>query len=441
MSEHRAVGRTFLRGSLFELVGFGASQVLRLGSNLVFTRLLYPSAYGLTLLVGTVLSALVLLSDVGIQQAVIQNPKGDDDRFLNTAWTMQIVRSAVLSLLCAVLAYPMAHFYGEPELGPLLLVGALQVLLMGFHSTSYFTLRRRVASGVLSLVEILSQGVGIAATALWAAFDLSVWALMAGSTASVVTHLVVSHLLNVGYRNRFGWDKQMRDEIFRFGRWILASSAVFFFARQADRILMGRYTDAALVGVYSIALTLSEAVGAVSDRIVAGVLYPVFSKIGGDDLPTLRRVYYHVRLRMDLVAQTTLGVLTVFSDDIVRLLWDPRYEAAGWMMRILMVRVAISCVLYPWETCLTATGLPRYGFYRSVVKAVVAVIALPIGWELGGVPGLLWASVVPEIPPVLVLLPPFRRLGLLQPARELLPFVFYGAGAGVAWLVHEAVGL
>jgi O-antigen/teichoic acid export membrane protein len=441
MSDRGVMHRLFLRGSFFELAGFGVGQALRLASNLVFTRMLFPSAFGLNMMVSIVMQGLTLLSDVGIQQAVIQNPKGDEQRFLNTAWTMQVVRSGFLALLCAALAYPAAYLYREPQLGPLLLVGAFQLLLFGFHSTSLYTLRRRVASGLLSLLEIGAQLAGIVVTAVWAVFDRSVWALAAGAAAATLTQLVASHFLPVGYRNRFGWDREIRNEIIRFGRWILASSAVFFFARQADRLLLGRFMGAAVLGVYSIAVFISEAVGMVGDRITAGVLYPIFSRVGAGNLPELKVIYYRTRLRMDALLLPGLGVLAVFGDELIKLLWDPRYEDAGWMLRILVFRVALGCLFTPCETCLTAIGNPRYGFLRSLAKAIAAVIGIPLGFKLGGLPGLLWATALAELASILVLWPRFRTLGLLRPLRELLAVGMFLGGFGLAWAVGRLLGL
>ena len=433
--------RLFLRGSFFELAGFGTSQALRLGSNLIFTRLLFPEAFGLSLMVSIIMQGLILLSDVGIQQAVIQNPKGDDERFLNTAWTMQIIRSTLLAVLCAGLAWPMSWLYREPILGPLLLVGALQLLLNGFHSTSLYTLRRRVASGLLGLLEVGAQVAGIIATTIWALLSPSVWALMAAGVTATVFQLVVSHFLPVGYRNRFGWDREIRNEIIRFGRWILASSSVFFFARQADRLLLGKFMGPAVLGVYGIAGMISEAIGTVSDRITAGVLYPIFSRLGGGNLPELKAVYYRTRLRMDAALLPALGVLTIFGDDLIRFLWDTRYEEAGWMLPILVVRVALGCVFTPCETCLTAVGNPRFGFFRSLAKAIAAVVGIPIGYHFAGLPGLIWATALSELPSLLVLWPRFKQLGLLRVERELLAAGFYLGGLGLAWVVQRLVGL
>ena len=441
MNDRGVLHKLFLRGSAFELAGFGVSQALRLASTMLFTRMLFPSAFGLNMMVSIVMQGLTLSSDVGIQQAVIQNAKGDEQKFLNTAWTMQVVRSVFLALLCAALAYPAALLYREPLLGPLLLVGALQLLLFGFHSTSLYTLRRRVASGLMIMVEIGAQIVGMAVTLVWALFDRSVWALAMGAAAATTTQFVASHLLPVGYRNRFSWDREIRNEIIRFGRWILASSAVFFFARQADRLLLGRFMGAEVLGVYSIAVFVSEAVGMVGDRITAGVLYPIFSRVGAGNLPELRLIYYRTRLRLDVLLLPGLGVLAVFGDELVKLLWDPRWEGAGWMLRILAVRVALGCLFTPCETCLTAIGNPRYGFLRNLAKAVAAVIGIPLGFKLAGLPGLLWAASLVELASAVVLWPRFRALGLLRPARELLAVGLFLGGFGLAWAVGRLLGL
>ena len=76
-----------------------SSQLLRLGSNLILTRLLVPQAYGLIAAVNTLYFALVMFSDLGVWQSVVKSDRGDDPRFLGTAWSVQLARGV---LLCAV---------------------------------------------------------------------------------------------------------------------------------------------------------------------------------------------------------------------------------------------------------------------------------------------------------------------------------------------------
>ena len=62
-----------LRAGGWTIFGFGASQLLRLGGNLILTRLLFPEAFGLMAIVQAVLVGVTLLSDIGVEQSIIHN--------------------------------------------------------------------------------------------------------------------------------------------------------------------------------------------------------------------------------------------------------------------------------------------------------------------------------------------------------------------------------
>ena len=72
-----------------------------------------PEAFGLMALVNAVLYGLRMFSDLGLGPSIIQKKGGVEPDFLHTAWTIQILRGAVLTIGACVLAWPMAAFYGE----------------------------------------------------------------------------------------------------------------------------------------------------------------------------------------------------------------------------------------------------------------------------------------------------------------------------------------
>ena len=114
-----------IRGTLWTTGGYGASQVIRLGVNLVLTRLLHPQMFGLMTLVNIFVQGLQGFSDVGIGPAIIQSKRGDDPVFLNTAWTVQALRGLSLGAVATAIAWPVAKLYGEPQLFWLLPVAGL----------------------------------------------------------------------------------------------------------------------------------------------------------------------------------------------------------------------------------------------------------------------------------------------------------------------------
>jgi O-antigen/teichoic acid export membrane protein len=425
-----------LRGSAMELAGYAAGQALRLAGNLVLSRLLFPEAFGLSALVSVFLVGLQLLSDVGLEPCVVQSERGDERRFLDTIWTLQVARGALLALMALLLAWPAAALYGEPQLLALMAVSGLTALIGGFESTSLLSLRRHVRLGPLMALEVAARVVGLAVMVAWAWWSPSVWALVAGGVVDALARLAGSHVLNTGPRNRLDWDPTAARSVLQFGKWIFASSAVFFFGRQGDRLLLGHYLGMRVLGVYSIALFLSEAVGTLVSRITHGVFFPIFSRVARESATRLGTVYYATRLRTDLLALPAVGALAVLGDDLVDLLYDDRYTEAGWILQALCVRVAMSCVTGPCETCLFALGQTRYAFYSNLAMTLWVWIGIPVGWWLAGLEGLVWATALSGLPVLVTVWAPFRRTGMLRPGREALALLAFGAGMALGALAE-----
>ena len=85
-----------VRASIWTIGGLGTSQAIRLASNIVLTRLLFPEAFGLMAIVNVWIYGLQMMSDVGLGASIIQNKRGDEPAFLNTVWTMQVFRGFAL---------------------------------------------------------------------------------------------------------------------------------------------------------------------------------------------------------------------------------------------------------------------------------------------------------------------------------------------------------
>jgi O-antigen/teichoic acid export membrane protein len=122
---------------------------------------------------------------------------------------------------------------------------------------------------------------------------------------------------------------------------------------------------------------------------------------------------------------------------VVAILYDDRYEAAGWMLQALAVRVAMSCVLTPCETCLFSQGHTRWGFYQNIARSVWILIGIPLCFHYWGLAGVVWVTALSEIPVLLTLWPAFHRLGLLDGKREALAVAFFFGGFGVGLLIDQ----
>src|SRR5262249_34908258 len=137
-------------------------QALRFAFNLLLTRLLAPELFGLMALVNLFLQGLQMFSDLGIRQVVMAHRDGEDPDFLDTAWTLQVIRGLILTVAAGLLAAPLAALYNQPDLCWLLPLTGLTAALAGLEATGPLVLARRLVRGPLVLMELGSYLAGVA---------------------------------------------------------------------------------------------------------------------------------------------------------------------------------------------------------------------------------------------------------------------------------------
>jgi O-antigen/teichoic acid export membrane protein len=379
--EMPSLKKTAIRATVWTIAGFGASQILRFGSNLILTRLLFPELFGLMALVGTFLTGLHLFSDLGLNASIVQSKRGDDPVFLNTAWTLQIVRGAFLWLCCIGIAYPAAQYYNEPKLLWLLPLVGVDTLISGFNSTSLSTLNRHLSLKSLSLFELSGQLVGLTVTLLWAWLHPSILALIGGGLASSVFRLVQSHRLNDGKRNHLFWDRSAIKELISFGKWVFLSTAIYFLSSSTDRLILGKLISLQLLGVYTIALTLSDVPRQVVFAVATKVIYPAYSKLV--DLPRSEfraKIIQHRQPMLILSAIATASIVGL-GDLVIGLLYDDRYTAATWMFPMLAIGMWPLILIQTIDQGLWALGKPNYWTFGSFLSFLCYAIGIPLGYN------------------------------------------------------------
>ncbi len=324
-----------LHGTVWIVVAYGAGQAVRLLSNIFLSRLLVPQYFGLMALLSTILMGLSLFSDFGLAPSVIRSKNGDDPDFLNTVWTVQVLRGVGLWLVCLSLSWPVARFYEQPWLRSLISVVAFCLVINGFSSTSYITLARQMAVGKLARVELSIQAIQVVITILLAWVYPSVWVLVIGRLAYDVARLIVSYFVIPGYRNKFAWNPEIAHELISFGKWVFASTAVTFLASQADRLVLGKLVSLATLGLYSVTFAIADMPRQVILAFSGRVAFPFVARISHLPRPEFRKLVLHYRRFVLLGGAVMLALVVNFSDIFLRHIYDRRYRDAAWMAPVL----------------------------------------------------------------------------------------------------------
>lgn len=397
-----SLSKKAIQGTIWTLFGYGGSQVLRFGGNLILTRLLVPELFGLMALVNTFITGLNLFSDVGIRPSIIRSQRGDDPEFLNTAWTIQVFRGLGLWIICLLITVPLAKFYNEPELLWITPIVGFRTVIAGFESTSLASLNRHLNLKTLTIYDFIVQGLSLGVMILWAWISPNIWALIVGVLISSLFGLIRSHYLNTGMPNRFAWDQSALKELISFGRWIFVSTVMTFLASQSDRLILGKLLTLEMLGVYTVAFALADLPKSLMQAVMGKVVFPVISK--QLDLPRsqLRQNILDKRKLLLLMICFPLAILVCFGDQLILSLYDQRYEQAAWMLPILALGMWPFILHSSINKALFAIGKPLYIALGNVFKLLYMVILLPLSFSMMGVLGAIIVVAFNDIPSYIV---------------------------------------
>lgn len=424
-----------LKGGALTAGAYAATQVLRLASNLILTRLLFPEAFGLMALVSVVLVGLQMFSDAGIGPSIAQSPRGDDPEFLDTAWTAQVLRGVILWLGTLGLAGPVAALYDAPDLARLLPVAGLTLLIAGFNPTRIDTANRHLLLGRVTALDLVAQTIGIGAMVALALALGTVWALVIGAIIGSLAKLALMHFGLPGHMNRPRWERAAGAEILHFGKWIFLSTACGFLLSQGDKAILGAYLPLDGLGVYNIGYFLASFPLMLAGAVTSRIMIPLYREHPPAVSPANRARLRQLRFGISGGAIALLAVLALTGPALVGLLYDDRYAAAGGIV------VAIAVVQMPvvigmtYDQAALAAGDSRNYFLVMALRAGAQTLAFLIGAEAGGLGGALLAQGLAGLSAHLAIIWLARRHRVWDGAHD-ATLVFLGAAvaATALWL-------
>ena len=408
------------RGTIASFGGQAVSQVLRLGGNLLLARLLFPEAFGLMAIVYLVIFAIDQISNIGTPAAILRFERGEDPRFLDTAFTLNVLRGFGIWFVAMALTPLVAHIYDLPELRTILPVASFSAVLIGFTSTNLLVLTRRLHLGRVVSIELAGQVGALLTMVAIAWWKPSVWALVLGGLANQVVITALSHTWVAGRRNRFAWDPEDARAIYSIGKWVIASSGLSFLLAQMDVALLGRLIDPGMLGVYSMGCIIPIFLRDLAFRLGASVLAPVVAESKREGDAALRERYAAAR-RLALPGALTLGLgAAIVAPAFFGFLYDARYADAAWIAQLALLRAWFSAV--QGMSCLTllTLGDGRTWVLANLAGLVGVTAGCMLGFEIGGLAGLMLGAAAGSAAGAAVALFQIWRARVASPAPELL---------------------
>ena len=421
-----------LNAGLWTAGGFAAQKAFQLVSNLILTRLLFPEAFGLMALANVVMIALGMFSDIGIKPAIVQSPRGEEEDFLNTAWTLQVIRGFLMWGGACLFAYPASLAYGHAILFPLISVIGCTAAINGFSSISQATAERRLNVQRLTLIQLAGQVITLTITALLVWQFRSVWALAGGGIAGVCTATLLSHICLPRHCHRLMLEPTAAHALVRFGRWIFFSTALTFTAGHGLRMLQGLLLTPSQLGVLSIAQTIAAIPNDLAVQVVMIAAFPALCEARKDSHERMVEVLRNLHGKILAFATAAFAGIALVAIPFINLLYDPRYAEAGPQVVLLALGSSIATIALLYQNAVIAIGDTRRHAAFMVMTTSLRIAGMLIGFKLYGMTGLLLGIAAGSFGGYLYVVYHARRLGLWMAKTDLFGFAgLVLAGAGI----------
>src|SRR5690349_16782389 len=169
-----------------------ATNLLGLAGTMVLARLLVPADFGLVAIGTTLLTMINTITSISMSEALIQLRSASSEHF-HTAWTLNLLRAAIVAGAFALAATPIAEFYQEPHLVGVIFMLSATILLNGLENPRAIMLTRELVFWQQFMLQVTAKLVALIVSVLVAVLYQTYWALVLGAVCGQAAGVLTSY--------------------------------------------------------------------------------------------------------------------------------------------------------------------------------------------------------------------------------------------------------
>jgi O-antigen/teichoic acid export membrane protein len=350
---------------------------------IILARILSPNDFGLMGIALLTMFTLETFSQTGFQAALIQKKK-DVKSYLDSAWTVLILRGFILFTILYFIAPYAAIFFDAPKAKLIIQVIGFSMFFGAFTNIGVIYFRKELEFNKEFIYQ-LSGTLADFIVAVTAVLILkNVWALVLGLLAGNIVRSFVSYLIHP-YRPHLSSDLRKAKELFGFGRWILGSSIIVFLATQGDDIFLGKVLGVTALGFYQMAFRFANLPGS-EIGVLSRIAFPTYSKLQ-DNIPKLRRTYLKMVRFITFLSIPFAGGIFVLGPAFTHIFLGEKWMPMISALRILSISGAVRVMVSTGGALFNAVGRPDIDFKMNLARvSTLAVVIYPLTmlWKISG---------------------------------------------------------
>jgi lipopolysaccharide exporter len=420
------------RGDLFATtLTFGLQAVIRLVSSLVLTRVLLPEAYGTITILVSILYVIGNIVDTNVTLFIVRDKNAEQPRYLNTAWTIRLIRSLLSSAVLFVCAPLIAtKIYDLPNMILPLRVFSLWFLIDGLETMAFPVAIRRKQARRQMYSELAGSVLSTTFSIIYCYRYHTFWGIAFAMLLSRLFMTVVSYLFYRELRPRLCIDPAAAREILSFSKFTVPSSFLTLGLNQFDKVIFLRLFDLRLLGIYGLSLNIGGSIETLISKISQAVLYPRCAHNFRENPDTAAKRYYTENIKLFAGILAMPAAISGAAHLIITVLYDPRYSEAGNVLQALAIRAVLFSLASPAEDLLISAGQYHVILVGNIFRTASIVIGSLIGYYFLGFLGFVYGLSLSGLPPLVYYLWLQKTKGMLIARYELYKVAF-ALGVGI----------
>lgn len=368
-------------------------QLFNLARLVIIARILTPHDFGLFGIALLIMATLDTFSQTGFRQALIQK-KGDIKPYLDSAWTVLILRGFVLFAILYFIAPHVAMFFEAPEAKPIIQVIGFSILLQAFTNIGVIYFQKELEFNkqfVYQLTGTLADFIVAVSAVL---ILKNVWALVFGLLAGNAARCFVSYIIHP-YRPHLSLNWNKTKELWSYGKWILGSTILVFLITQGDDILVGKLLGITALGFYQMAYRISNTPTTEITHVISRVMFPAYSKLQ-DNLPKLREAYLKVLQLTTYLSFLITGLIFALASDFTIIFLGEKWMPMIPAVQILVFAGLVRSIAATAGPVFRAVGKPKIDTKWQIVRLIVMVALIypfAMKWGITGVSTVVFLSI------------------------------------------------
>ncbi len=353
-----------------------AERTLRFIRTIIVARLLSPTDFGLFGLACLAMDILERFSETGMNAALIQK-KEKTEEYLDTAWTINLIRNIFLFSLLFFGAPFIAKFFNNLSAAPLIRVIAVIMIVRGVTNIGAVYFIKELDFRKQFVLRTVGIIVNVVVTLTLAFILRNAWALVWGYLAQSVANCIASYILHP-YRPKLQLELPKAKELLNFGKWIFGSSILVFLLTQGDDILVGKILGLTALGLYQMAYTIANLPTTEITHTISQVVFPGYSKLQ-TNISKLKEAYFRTLQFTLFIALPLAGGIFIFASDFTRIILGSKWLPMVPTMMLLTIQGAMRAFGATTGPLFQAVGKPKIATKLQFMQLVaIAIIIYPL---------------------------------------------------------------